>query len=119
MLKIEAVKRFFFSCFQTDLKYRIISAHLQILISSVQTPNNKRFPISLISLTALYTLEVIVPELIFFTDGPNLGRILPSDLYGLVTIITYGKKLISLFGNAFLKDGLWPDMSLIHDLITY
>lgn len=63
--------------------------------------------------------EIIVPELIFpqmdaSWEGPWYLTLTDSHLLPLMA-----KSMISLIDNAFLKDGLWPELSLNHDPITY
>lgn len=62
--KSEEVKNFF-SCFQADLKYKVISVHFRILIYSVLIPNSKRLLILVVSLTGLYTLKSLILSLFF------------------------------------------------------
>ena len=76
-------------------------------------PNNKRLLISLISLTYLCTLKITVPKLIFQKmDASWEGScyLTPTDSHLLPYM---AKSIISLFENAFLKGGLWPDLTKV------
>lgn len=67
--KSEEVKNFF-SCFQADLKYKVISVHFRILIYSVLIPNSKTPHISDFANWPLY-FEIVDPELIFSLMDPG------------------------------------------------
>lgn len=102
----------FLAASELSWKYKIISVHSMILVSSMLIPNNKRFLYH-----CFYWLVSILWKSLFlgsfFHKWIQGGKVLGT--WPLQTHLYYHswqRSIISLFDNAFLKDKFWPELSL-------